>query len=730
MALLCVRRAAVSFVRLVLIALACLAGVPLAAQAQPMPRHGGDRPTQVIDPRGLVTQYQRNGFGDVQQRVSPDTGTDRLTYDGARNLKTRTDGRGVLTTYGYDASDRLTSAAYTKDGHAGETLTLAWSQRGPEFPHGMGRLTSTLFPGGSNRYGYDDQGAVIHDLRRLEAAAGANPTPIEQVVLYGYTLGNPTSITYPSGRRLSMTWVDGEITEIALARDNDSAAVALFAQIRWTPFAGSLKRWTVQMASGPVTHQRFFDLAGRMIRHPLGDGLRDIRYDAANRVVSFTHLATDGTPRPAWDQRFGYDENSRITSIATNSASWSIAHDANGNRTSVSLNGSPSVYTTEATSNRLTAMTNPARRFTYDAAGNTTADSAGYTARFNLRGQLASITKGGVTTHYTYDAKGQRVRKAGSTGPASTVLFVYDTQGHLLGEYDPAGVAQREYVWLRDTPMAMFTPDPADPTGEPLVYFIQTDHLNAPRIVVDRENRQRWRWIAEPFGTTAPEIDPQGLGSFTQNLRFPGQYADAESGLFYNQFRYYGPDGGRYTQSDPIGLLGASPSTYAYVDGDPLSYVDPNGLLKIILLSENDPNHAAALTEPDDPEICLIVSHGSPSSVGHRNASQLNALLNSKGCKPRQLVKINACRAGEGENSIAEQLAKLRRGSVLAPTAWTWTTPWATTIPFSAPPVSQDKNSWLNGIPNWLDPGRWQTFGPNGPIEPRVDPAAPPSNAW
>jgi hypothetical protein len=40
-------------------------------------------------------------------------------------------------------------------------------------------------------------------------------------------------------------------------------------------------------------------------------------------------------------------------------------------------------------------------------------------------------------------------------------------------------------VWLRDTPMAMFTPDPANPTGEPLVYFIHSDHLNTPRVVVE-----------------------------------------------------------------------------------------------------------------------------------------------------------------------------------------------------------------------------------------------------
>jgi len=170
------------------------------------------------------------------------------------------------------------------------------------------------------------------------------------------------------------------------------------------------------------------------------------------------------------------------------------------------------------------------------------------------------------------------VRKVSSTGPDSTVVFVYDQAGHLLGEYDRNGAALREYVWLRDTPMAMFTPDPANPTGEPLVYFIHSDHLNTPRVVVDRQNRVRWRWLAEPFGTSAPETNPSGLGVFTQNLRFPGQYADQESGLFYNYHRYYAADGGRYTQSDPIGLAGGSVSTYGYVGGNPLALIDPEGL--------------------------------------------------------------------------------------------------------------------------------------------------------
>ena len=249
----------------------------------------------------------------------------------------------------------------------------------------------------------------------------------------------------------------------------------------------------------------------------------------------------------------------------------------------MSLNGSPSTYSVEATSNRTTGITNPSRSLVFDSAGNTLSDSAadgsGYTATYNLRGQLATITKNGVTTSYTYNAAGQRVRKVSSTGPQSTVVFVYDQAGHLLGEYDQNGAALREYVWLRDTPMAMFTPDPVNPTGEPLVYFIHTDHLNTPRVVVDRQNRVRWRWLAEPFGTSAPETNPNGLGVFTQNLRFPGQYADQESGLFYNYFRYYNSAGGGYTQSDPIGLAAGSLTTYGYVSGDPLSRSDPSGLM-------------------------------------------------------------------------------------------------------------------------------------------------------
>ncbi len=112
----------------------------------------------------------------------------------------------------------------------------------------------------------------------------------------------------------------------------------------------------------------------------------------------------------------------------------------------------------------------------------------------------------------------------------------------------------------------------------PTVYLIHADQIDTPRMVQDAQYNNRWAWDADGFGQLPPNENPAGLGNFSFNLRMPGQYYDAESGLFYNHFRDYDPQAGRYIESDPIGLAGGE-NLYGYVKNSPLLRVDPMGLL-------------------------------------------------------------------------------------------------------------------------------------------------------
>ena len=145
----------------------------------------------------------------------------------------------------------------------------------------------------------------------------------------------------------------------------------------------------------------------------------------------------------------------------------------------------------------------------------------------------------------------------------------------------------------------------ADSNGEHL-YFYHSDHLGTPLFLTDISGTVVWKGEYLPFGGIFTEDkDPDGDGvKVAQPFRFPGQYADSETGLYYNYFRDYDPTLGRYVEADPVGLAGGvylwgyvdivgKPSIqinlYLYTSADPINIIDPLGLQGIWSYGNDSP---------------------------------------------------------------------------------------------------------------------------------------------
>jgi RHS repeat-associated protein len=167
-----------------------------------------------------------------------------------------------------------------------------------------------------------------------------------------------------------------------------------------------------------------------------------------------------------------------------------------------------------------------------------------------------------VLGEYTYNAKGQRVKKVAS----STIIYHYDIMGNLIQETDGSGNVIASYVYAGNMRLAKIESGGA-------IYYYHNDHLGTPLAMTDSSGSVVWKAAYNPFGKA--EVDPSS--TVTNNFRFPGQYYDAESGLHYNWHRYYDPGTGRYMTADLIGLRGGI-NLYLYSMNNPLVLFDQMGL--------------------------------------------------------------------------------------------------------------------------------------------------------
>jgi RHS repeat-associated protein len=167
-----------------------------------------------------------------------------------------------------------------------------------------------------------------------------------------------------------------------------------------------------------------------------------------------------------------------------------------------------------------------------------------------------TVTHGGGTADVTLNQK----QNGGSWVPLGSWSFAPGA-GHTV-----TLAAAAEGTTIADA--LLFVGAGAQPAN---LLYVHADHLGSPQKLTDASQATVWDGVLDPFGE---EVAITGLAAMP--MRFPGQYADEETGFSYNYFRDYDPTLGRYLQSDPMGLPGGL-NAYAYGEGNPVNLSDPTG---------------------------------------------------------------------------------------------------------------------------------------------------------
>ncbi|NLU72178.1 type IV secretion protein Rhs [Streptomyces sp. HNM0575] len=552
------------------------------------------------DALGRVTSYEYTHFDLRTARTGPDGVRHTFAYDTELRLVEVTNPQGLHWSYSYDPAGRLISETdfdgrTVQYGHdAAGRLAFRTNPAGQtvSFTHdAMGRITRKNADGDATDYAYDAAG-------RLMSATGPDAELVRRHDKLGRisteaVSGRVLTHAYDQlGRRTRRVTPSGTVTTYAYDTAGNRTSLTVDGHTVASDYDAAGRETARRVGGGELAFTNLWDPAGRLaaqtITGPSAGTVqrRSYTYRADSRLIGLE----DELNGP---QRFDLDPAGRVTAVRAEDWSESYAYDAAGNQTTADWPaqhaGSDARGGRDYAGTRLLAAGSV--RYEYDAAGRTTVRQKSRlskkpdTWRYTWDGEdrlTSVVTPDGTRWRYLYDPLGRRIAK------------------QRLGDDGQQVLEQVDFTWdgttlVEQTTTAPNLPDPVtltwdhdglhpvtqteritDATGQAEIdsrfFAIATDLVGTPTELLDETGDIAWRTRRTLWGTTTWNADAT---AYTP-LRFPGQYADPETGLHYNFHRHYDPTTARYLTPDPLGLA-PSPNPTTYVD-NPHTWVDPLGL--------------------------------------------------------------------------------------------------------------------------------------------------------
>ena len=501
------------------------------------------------DSRGNVTAYLKDDFGRVVLASTPDSGTEQFVYDNASNRIKKVAADGSVVHYEWDAANRLVSQRSTDD-----SISFAYHETN-------GRLARISNNTSTEEFDYDHNANLVEHRRNIDQSL--------LVTKYNYNAYSQiTEKILPGGEQLRYHYYD------AGEQKGRLRAITRYTSAGETPqtLIGEIDSDQSDMATGFLAFngtrtQREYNGDGSVRAINVSNSMAlQYQYDNNGNIAG---INTDGM-----QYAYRYDQG-RLVSARNAVGSFAYTYDSVGNRTQrVALmhNGeyehTSYRYPEPGNGNRLLSEIHgelaEANAITYNSAGAATRGAVGFSYVYNAAQRPTQVHfNGELIAEYAYNGFGERVKKTRYTKQGSVSTYYYYDGTQLGGEISSDGM-HTDYVYLHREPVALLKNNEA--------FAVHADHLNAPRKVSDASAVLLWSVEYLPFGKAVVSNK-----HFTLNLRYPGQYYDAETDTHYNYLRNYNPAQGRFSSSDPAGLRGGN-NLYAYAGNNPLRYVDHLGL--------------------------------------------------------------------------------------------------------------------------------------------------------
>ena len=261
-----------------------------------------------------------------------------------------------------------------------------------------------------------------------------------------------------------------------------------------------------------------------------------------------------------------YDAGGRLEFVNQNDATVeAYGYDPNGNR----LNNAA----TYDDQDRLVSTGDATYTYTANGELETKTEAAGTTSyTYDVLGNLMAVAlPDGTQIDYIIDGQDRRIGK--KVDGVLVQGFLYKDQLNPVAELDGSNNVVSRFVYgsRRNVPDYMIRGG--------VTYRIVADHLGSPRLVVDTST-----------GTIVQRLDYDAFGNILndtnpgfQPFGFAGGIYDGDTKLTRFGARDYDAEVGRWTMKDPIRFDGGDTNLYGYVIGDPVNWVDSNGLLSLIV---------------------------------------------------------------------------------------------------------------------------------------------------